>query len=400
MPVGVVQCHLTPPHQGRKMAKKIKMANMKKKSKVYLTEWGDVGGKKSFTPLTIAQCAWAISSPKKTAQICRAIREAKDDDERRQLKRGLRCLLFHAKYNGGRAQANVENLTGYLCIDLDDDLTTSGNKVCFSELKNELANDHILNPCLLFRSPSDKLKCVVYVPQLDGVGGDGHTEEFHKWYNAVAAYFFNAYGLLVDTSCRDTARNCYMSHDPAPHLNENGEVRIELDTIKEAENALTWNRICAIEAGRKNGGNITERFHANTRNFTENDQKRYKSKLEAKLGALLVGEDGDWCYNKDFIVTGIGSRTNGTNTITIFDKCGEISGYELKWRVLEVGVLLYKDKNTAQRWVERHFPEARKHSTWTPICESNMRISPKLSVLEWVLRVGGFRYKKTDAGKQ
>lgn len=364
--------------------------------RVYLTEWGDVGGKGNFIPLTIAQCAQAIAAQRKTMKICEAIRNAKDDDERRAIKRKLRCLLFHAKYNGGRAQGNVEHLTGYLCIDLDDDLTIGNKKVDFGELKTELANDHILNPCLLFRSPSDKLKCVVYAPQLYGVGGAGHIHKFYRWYNAVAAYLLNTYGLVVDTSCRDTARNCYMSYDPEPYLNENGALNLELDTIKDVENAHTWNRICAIAANRKNPDNETV-FYANSCRFSEKSLKRYKADLEAHLDSLVVGGDGDWVYNKDFTVTGIGSESKRTNTITIYDKGGAISGYRLKWRILEVAILLYKDKDTAQRWVERHFPEARRHSTWTPICESNMRVSPKLSVLSWVLNVGGFKRKSPKA---
>lgn len=345
-----------------------------------LTGFGDIGGKGKIMQITAQQCARAISNGQKTAEVCQRIANAETDDEKQSIKKSLRCVLFHAVYNGCRCAENAEALTGFVCLDYDD---YDGD---YDTLKKELSEDHILNPVLLFRSPRGKLKCVVFFEQLCGLKGDGKVLEFERWYKAAAGYAKNVYGLVCDTSCMDIARNCFLSHDPEPLCNPNGVCAVPLDASREREYEKLW---AEMQANGKRKSNGTT-YKAGV--WTPELAERYGKDLQHYWNNLVVAPDGDWDYDRTKVIYNIGSRHKGTAKMEI----AGLSGYEIKFRITNVACWLYGDKRVAQRWLEEHFPEARDHANWSPANDSNMKESPKLAMVRWVTRALRFKTKEPN----
>ena len=333
-----------------------------------VTGFGDLAADNGAKLLNLEWVAKVIAHEIATKQLTERVRAGEET-----AKKQMRCVLFHAVMNGKRCQANTERLTGYLCLDFDD----AG--VDYVALREELAKDNHLQPVLMFTSPRGKLKCVVYCKELDGLTGKEMAKAFAKQYMAVSVYVKRMYGLLPDTSCMDISRNCFLSHDPQPYLNPNGCLNgIEFDK----ETLLAYARMKNEESGT---GNAATNMRFAFKDFDKKAQTKYDMQLRAYRKMLTVGDDGDWEYERNKKVF-IGSRHKGTAKIEI----DGLSGYDLKWRILEVAYWLYGDKDTAQKWVERHFTDAWNKRDWTPINDANTRILPKINVLRWVLREFGF----------
>lgn len=336
-----------------------------------VTGFGDLAAAKGARLLNLEWVANVIAHEIATKQLTERVR-AGDEDAKKQ----MRCVLFHSVVKGRRCCANAERLTGYLCLDFDD----AG--VDYVALRQELANDELLQPVLMFTSPRGKLKCVVYVRELDGLAGENMVKMFSQWYMAVSVYAKRVYGLFPDSSCLDIARNCFLSHDDTPYLNPNGAVN---GIAYNTETLLAYARLKNEESGNA-GAKTNIRFAF--KYFDQKAQSKYDTQLRAYRRMLTVGGDGDYVYDRDKRVF-IGSRHKGTAKIEI----DGLSGYDLKWRILEVAYWLYGDKDTAQRWVEKHFTDAWNKRDWTPINDANTRILPKINVLRWVLREFGFLKK-------
>jgi len=99
-----------------------------------------------------------------------------------------------------KSQANISKLNGYILLDIDS-----------KDQVNEI--------------DWDKVKQDPYLSILHkSFGGDGYVifvkskcrkpEQFKYYYNALADYFFNAYGIISDPSCKNPNRLRYISYDP------------------------------------------------------------------------------------------------------------------------------------------------------------------------------------------
>lgn len=338
-----------------------------------ITYFGDIDGSRGIKLISVEQCAYAISHSAGTRELCARIMAEPDEETQKAMKKGLRCLIFHAVMEGKRLAANAAALTGLVCLDYDEEGTD------FEALRAALAEDPVLNPALVFRSPRGKVKCAVRFPDIEGYAGDDMAERFAARYKAAAGYIYNVYGVKCDTSCLDLARNCFMSFDPEPVCNPSGECRVPLTEAASKEYDAVWEKMKPKRPGaaKYNGA------------FTAETAERYGKDLETYRNMLTLGDDGDWVYDREAVISDIGSVSKSTTKYDV----GGLEGYQLKWRVSDVACWLYGDKKTAQMWLETHFPEARNHATWTPICDANMRTPPKLAVLRWVLRAMRFKLK-------
>lgn len=93
----------------------------------------------------------------------------------------------------------------YLCVDFD-------HVPDVEALFSQLLQDEYFDTEFLFRSPSgDGVKWIIPV-----------TSEFHthaKYFNSVANYIKDTYGLEVDQSGKDISRACFLSYDPEAYIN-------------------------------------------------------------------------------------------------------------------------------------------------------------------------------------
>lgn len=106
---------------------------------------------------------------------------------------------------GSRSDKALIDHSGYLCIDFDH--LTNVNATF-----QMLLEDRCFATELLFRSPSgDGLKWIININTADV----SHAEYF----NAVANYLRQTYGLEADKSGKDVSRACFLPYDPEAYIN-------------------------------------------------------------------------------------------------------------------------------------------------------------------------------------
>jgi hypothetical protein len=133
-----------------------------------------------------------------------------------ELKKRLPGILWSGKFSS-RANANLVKHSGLLCADLD------GLGERLPEVREKLPKSSYV--LAAFLSPSgDGLKVVFRVPP----DGASHLAS----YRAVERYVLDLCSIEIDQSCKDAARMCFASFDPALYLNEGA---IELPPMPETE---------------------------------------------------------------------------------------------------------------------------------------------------------------------
>ncbi len=101
-----------------------------------------------------------------------------------------------------RGMKNFKVHSGYICLDIDN--LDSFKKA--DDLKHKLSKDEILNPVLIFISPSGRgLKIFLKIDIESG----SHLEYFESLY----VYLDNVYIIEIDKSCKDISRACFLAYD-------------------------------------------------------------------------------------------------------------------------------------------------------------------------------------------
>ena len=144
------------------------------------------------------------------------IRQEPDKDTANKLKTVLPGVLWSGRFGARKNDALVQH-SGLLCADLDK---------LNSELRN-VREKLLSSPYLwaLFTSPSGEgLKAVFRVP----ADGAKHRASFR----AVQQHVKELTGIQIDEACKDVARLCFVSHDPAAYHNPDAQ---ELTPLPEPE---------------------------------------------------------------------------------------------------------------------------------------------------------------------
>jgi len=124
------------------------------------------------------------------------IRAAESKEERSRLKKELPMILFSGRFSKRNAGGLIEH-SGILCVDLDDLENPEGWREILAE------DSHVL---AAFVSPSGNgLKVLVRVDS-----SKGHAAAF----TSGREYLTDNYRLVLDESCKDVSRGCFVSWDP------------------------------------------------------------------------------------------------------------------------------------------------------------------------------------------
>ena len=136
------------------------------------------------------------------------IRAAQSKDEATTLKKELLGVFLPSGVFTERAIDKLVAHSGFLCIDCDG----VSDPVA---LRDKLARDkHTYFACL---SPSGKgVKALVRIHP----SAERHPASFL----AAQRYFLDAYGVKLDTSCKDVSRACFACHDPDAVTNPQAEL--------------------------------------------------------------------------------------------------------------------------------------------------------------------------------
>lgn len=167
---------------------------------------------KSVAPLrdtTVFKVLDLIKSGKYKTQIAK-IRIEEEKEVRNTLKQKLPYVTFCGTFTS-RSNSNLKAHSGLACLDFDD--VTNVEK-----LKEEINNDNYTFAS--FKSPSGEgLKVLVKIPLVD------NNEDYQDYYAELTKHF-NQYHKL-DSSTKDLARACYISHDEKMYLNPESELFTE-----------------------------------------------------------------------------------------------------------------------------------------------------------------------------
>lgn len=178
---------------------------------------------------------------------CNVIRNTPDlpEKEGKHIKITGLNRLYWGEFNltnGRFVDDDIKYHPGVMCFDVDGfDISKA------YLLKQLLADDpHVI---LAFVSPrAVGVKFLVATPT-------DLTE--HKFrYAGIKKYYEKLLGVVLDSSCRNPARTCFLSYDPNPYINWNADVCLEYDTT-ELEKALTP-RMSQEEKDKKYGEETPE----------------------------------------------------------------------------------------------------------------------------------------------
>jgi len=151
-----------------------------------------------------------------TKNLVKSIRQAKDKNERNELKKRLPAICFSGIFNK-RSDSSLLEHSGLICLDFDG----YEKKKLLLEHKEKLTKDNYVYSC--FISPSGNgLKVLIKIPS---EGADNHV----NYFNSLGKYFDSPY---FDKVCKNVSRVCYESYDPLIHINNTSVV---WDTITEQE---------------------------------------------------------------------------------------------------------------------------------------------------------------------
>jgi hypothetical protein len=124
--------------------------------------------------------------------------------------RDLPSACFSGTFKS-RGTTGLLQYSSLICLDVD--------KIDFApSLKERLSKDTFLNPALIFISPGNYgLKIIIRIKNAE-------AEKHGLYFDALAYYLKGVHGIEIDASGRDISRLCFICHDPAPFLFEDGFV--------------------------------------------------------------------------------------------------------------------------------------------------------------------------------
>jgi hypothetical protein len=169
---------------------------------------GGIKVKKPTETITLADAVALISGP--TYEIASRELRALEPDLQKVFKADLDYVTFSGTFTPTRLVKNLKQHSDLFCLDFD-------HVENLFETRLQLQADP--QTLVLFTSPSGKgLKVIFEVPGLDA------EPERHKgFFQDMAIYIRQTYGLDVDASGSDVSRACFLPHDASVYVNRSAE---------------------------------------------------------------------------------------------------------------------------------------------------------------------------------
>lgn len=318
---------------------------------------GDFAGTGRKEKTDLAGLAEIIRSDEYTQGVTESLRAmlAEGDPNAKDFKQAaFKIAQLHSFCYGRRAARNVNRATGFLCMDIDD---YDGD---YAELKEAMWEDGVLNPCLVFFSPSGKLKVVV---RAEGVQPDN----FYEVYGSVMLDIHDRYGIKCDPSCNDIVRNTFVSHDPG--------VLCDPSRTCDTSATLGYDRARYSSVFGKKGAEMTEK-----------EAEKHDRDVAMLLTILDRGEDGYPVYDRT-VRRFVGRRSEGNCRFRL----PGIEGNEMKMRINAAAMAIF-DNNAekAQEFIDTVFTD--HGDVWSP-CRHYAGYRVSLPVLRKVVAECRFRVK-------
>ena len=190
---------------------------------------------------TLRQAFNTIAKSEKMKQKMEIIRSEPDHKKRQAIKGDiLPTIEFNSQCKGSRKIENVEKLTGYMIMDIDD-LDADEAR----ELSDEMFSEGW--GTLVFISPSGLgVKALFKIPELT-------RENFERTWNLLRIAIHEKFGHWADKQTKDIVRLTYLSYDPNAHYDESESAFPY--TIADLENEYGY--LLEREMGKSTEKNVT-----------------------------------------------------------------------------------------------------------------------------------------------
>lgn len=157
-------------------------------------------------------------------EVTNKYRSIKELKEKKRFKSTMFPYTTFCGVFSERSETKLISHSNLFCIDLDH------LGINLQEVKRRLINDSKLNPRLLFISPSgDGLKLIIGINYSEIKSANNRGVSLIVW-QAVNKYFLKEYsdlitpddkGNIIDSSCKDISRACFLCHDAEAYYNDN-----------------------------------------------------------------------------------------------------------------------------------------------------------------------------------
>lgn len=162
------------------------------------------------------------------SDLVQKVRKEKDEEKRKELKKGLPATSFSGTFTARKNEALV-NHSGLICLDFDKVKDVE-------EKKRELIADEYIHACWV--SPSGNgLKALIKIRREDHYGSFLALKEQYP---------------DIDDACKDVSRLCFASYDPKLYLNEGSKIWIKQKKHKEKKTVNQGGLFEPLKEGSRN----------------------------------------------------------------------------------------------------------------------------------------------------
>ena len=134
------------------------------------------------------------------------LRAIDDPDRQREFKHDCLDFVTPSGVFSYRDEAHLVRHSGLIAVDIDEHENPEAVRD-IDALKQHLLDDDDLIIDLMFRSPrGNGLKAFVRINVVEF----SHYDNFR----ALRVHFLKKHGIVIDPSCRDICRSCFLCHDP------------------------------------------------------------------------------------------------------------------------------------------------------------------------------------------
>lgn len=217
-----------------------------------------------------------------TQDLILKIRNTENKEERTNLKKSLPAVIFGGVYQNNRKSESLVESTGLIGLDIDNVDISEMNII-----RKTLQNDPFTHICNVSAGGKGFAIAIKYKKTLD----------FKGVFLALEKYFFEKYGFVLDTSCKDQNRLRFISYDPEIFYNEKSKV---WDKIIKEENTSKHERIIFVKSDFEQ---IIAEIQRKNIDLSDDDYTRYRA-----IGFAISDEFGEQGRDYFHIVCQAGSK--------------------------------------------------------------------------------------------
>lgn len=232
---------------------------------------------------------------KEQTEAARQFLKAGEKDAYKRIKLGLDTAVFACEC-ARRRTSSVKRHSGLMVLDYDD-----MDEDMIGSVTQLMQADTVLGTVLMFRSPSGRgLKQVIRIPLRQEISDtlslreretetSKLSERHRRYYEAVAAYIKERYGIALDTAGKDLIRGCQLCHDEEAYYNPDAPVSmVDVDKYAPRQERNVTTYVSSADQQYVQVAEVVRRISLQRANLCE----RFEDWVTISLALSELGEAG------------------------------------------------------------------------------------------------------------